>query len=169
MLLLKRAPRRRALPRCRKIGCGDWICSRAYQMGTANESSEIGCGDTQPALFAPRPCNPGTPLAGAVSKTVVRVTVPWVRIPPSPPHVLAFQGLQGDFDFQSINLSTRLTLSPSAWAAGSTPEDDSAGTIIRYEALNGQLDRWHPLQPYPARERISEAPVSQAGASYWNA
>ena len=28
----------------------------------------------------------------------------------SPPHVLDFQGLQGDFDFQSINRSTMLTL-----------------------------------------------------------
>ena len=35
----------------------------------------------------------------------------WVRIPPSPPYPLGFQGLQGDFRFQSINLSIMLTLS----------------------------------------------------------
>src|SRR6476646_1651753 len=43
---------------------------------------------------------------GAVSKTVVRVTVPWVRIPPSPPTLLDLQGFAGLFRFQS---------SPSAW------------------------------------------------------
>ena len=54
--------------------------------------------------------------------------LPWVRIPPSPFHILDLQGLQGDFGFQSTDLSTELTLplrpgdilpfSPSSTPAG---------------------------------------------------
>ena len=42
----------------------------------------------------------GTPLAGAVSKTIVRVTVPWVRIPPSPPYLIDYKGCFSLSDFQ---------------------------------------------------------------------
>ena len=48
------------------------------------------------------------------SKTVVRVTVPWVRLPPSPPYHIDLQGFAGLFYFQSINRSM-LTLPLRPW------------------------------------------------------
>ena len=50
------------------------------------------------------------------------------------------------------------------------PKDDSpAGTIIRYEALNGQLDSGIPFSPIQRVSVTREAPVSQVGASACNA
>ena len=81
---------------------------------------------------SPRRACPSTRASGAVTRTAAHsravewiiprstssygqrrgdgLARPWVRIPPSPPKVVARQGLQDDFDFQSINRSTMVTL-----------------------------------------------------------
>ena len=80
--------------------------------------------------------------------------------PPSPPHVLGFQGLQGDFDFQSINLSTRLTLSlrPGDQAANGANIYASFRQGVHYRRDGARL-------PAHSLRRPTSGPLAVAAAS----
>ena len=60
--------------------------------------------------ISPRHVN-DTVVQQFLGETVVRVTVPWVQIPPSPPYPIDLQGFYGLFVFQGTNGGPRLTLS----------------------------------------------------------
>ena len=95
----------------------------------------------------------GHPVPGAVSKAVVRLSAPWVQIPPSPFGVLGLQGNPGDFRFLCTLSCTRLTRLPLR------PRDDAAVVAKLHPCLGQGIhnSRDHNI---PYMYELTGAPMS---------